>query len=88
MANFEVVIENSAKLDLKKIGKANLKSQFLKVVEQLKDDPFKINQRFEKLKPPVEGKYSRRINGQHRVVYKVNQANKQVVILSDYGHYE
>ena len=32
--------------------------------------------------------YSRRINVQHRVVYKVDDEKKEIVIYSAWGHYE
>ncbi|MGO3372169.1 type II toxin-antitoxin system YoeB family toxin, partial [Pseudolactococcus laudensis] len=38
--------------------------------------------------PKKEGRYSRRINHQHRVVYKVNEELKKVEIYSAWSHYE
>lgn len=85
---FRVVIKNSAKSDLKRLKASHLREAFMKVVEQLKMNPFEKNQGFEKLKPPVAGKYSRRINIQHRVVYKVNKQEKVVYILAAWSHYQ
>lgn len=39
MSNYSISIKNSAKSNLKKIQKSQLKSQFLKIVEILKIDP-------------------------------------------------
>lgn len=88
MDNYSVQIKNSAKSDLKKIKQANLKEQFLKIVETLKEDPYLPTQSFEKLKPTHEGRYSRRLNRQHRVVYKIIEAEKKVEIYSVWTHYE
>ncbi|MEJ7542896.1 Txe/YoeB family addiction module toxin [Staphylococcus intermedius] len=88
MSNYTISIKNSAKTDLKKIQKSQLKSQFLKIVETLKLDPYYPNQSFEKLQPKHLGRYSRRINHQHRVVYTVDDEQKEVVILSAWSHYE
>lgn len=88
MSNYSVQIKNSAKVDLRKIKKSNLKSQFEKVVQTLKEDPYLPTQSFEKLKPTHEGWYSRRLNRQHRVVYKVNEEDKIVEIYSAWTHYE
>lgn len=88
MANYQVVIKNSAKNDLKKLKQSNLKSSFLDIVETLANDPYEQSQSFEKLQPKNEGRYSRRINHQHRVVYKVNEELKQVEIYSAWSHYE
>lgn len=85
---YKVQIKNSAKSDLKKIKRSNLKDNFLEVIEQLKKDPYEKNQGFEKLEPPIAGKYSRRINIQHRVVYTVDKKNKVVTIYSAWSHYE
>lgn len=88
MAFYSVQIKNSAKSDLKKIKQSNLISQFEKVVQTLKEDPFLPTQSFEKLRPTHEGRYSRRLNRQHRVVYKVNEKEKIVEIYSAWTHYE
>lgn len=85
---YKVRIKNSAKADLRKLKHSNLKEPFDKIVKQLKADPFRANQGFEKLQPPIAQKYSRRMNVQHRVVYTVDQQNKIVNIYSAWSHYE
>ena len=42
----------------------------------------------ERLKYMGEELYSRRINQYHRMVYKIDEENKFVIITSLYGHYE
>lgn len=88
MSKYKVNIKNSAKQDLKKIRQSNLKEQFMSIVETLSEDPYSPTQSFEKLVPKKEGRYSRRINRQHRVVYKVDEENKIVEIYSAWTHYE
>lgn len=88
MSNYSVQIKNSAKSDLKKIKQSNLITQFEKIVQTLKEDPYLPTQSFEKLKPTHEGRYSRRLNRQHRVVYKVNEDEKIVEIYSTWTHYQ
>lgn len=85
---YQVEIKNSAKNDLKKIKKSNLVDQFQDVVKVLKSNPYEVSQSFEKLEPKRLGRYSRRINRQHRVVYKVDEENKVVEIYSAWSHYE
>lgn len=84
---YQVEIKNSAKSDLRKIKKSNLVDLFQKIITQLKTNPFAPNQSFEKLTPPAAGKYSRRLNGQHRVVYAVNKTEQHVTIYSAWSHY-
>ncbi|MGG5303713.1 txe/YoeB family addiction module toxin [Enterococcus pernyi] len=88
MGSYKVVVKNSAKADLKKLKSSNLKNQFLAIIETLKTDPYCPKQAFEKLKPTHEGRYSRRLNRQHRVVYKIKDKEKIVEIYSAWTHYE
>lgn len=85
---YKVVIKNSAKKDLKKLKQSNLKDQFNNVIEVLRKNPFEASQSFEKLVPRKHQYYSRRLNHQHRVVYKVNQEENIVEIYSAWSHYE
>ncbi|WP_294975574.1 Txe/YoeB family addiction module toxin [uncultured Leuconostoc sp.] len=84
---WQVKFKTSVTKDLVKLKRAGLTRQFDNVYQQLKKNPYELNQRFEKLVPPGAGKYSRRINGQHRVVYSINQRDHMIEILSSYGHY-
>lgn len=72
----------SARGDLKKVRQSYLRDTFSEILATLKTNPFEESQSFEKLTPPAAGKYSRRLNGQHRVVYKVDKAKQVVTILS------
>ncbi|MDN6291143.1 MAG: Txe/YoeB family addiction module toxin [Tetragenococcus koreensis] len=88
MPLYKVVIKNSAKKDLRKIKYSHLRDNFQDVVDTLKKDPFSPTQSFEKLQPKSSKMYSRRINQQHRVVYKVDEINRCVEIYSAWSHYE
>ncbi|WP_283618242.1 Txe/YoeB family addiction module toxin [Ligilactobacillus hohenheimensis] len=85
---YKIRIKNSAKGDLKKLKQSHLKSSFLDVVETLKRNPYEPSQSFEKLQPYSAGRFSRRINSQHRVVYRVDEESKIVSIYSAWTHYE
>lgn len=86
--HYEVLIKNTAKKDLKKIKQSQLKDQFMQIIDVLKIDPYHKSQSFEKLQPKHLGRYSRRINHQHRVIYTINESKKQVYIYSAWSHYE
>ena len=88
MSSYEVFIKNSAKKDLEKIKQSHLKDNFNEIVKALKENPFAPTQSFEKLEPKSAGLYSRRINQQHRVVYKVDEVARRVEIYSTWTHYE
>ena len=76
------------KADLKKLLRSPLRQSFEEIKNVLESDPYKPIQSFEKLTPPAAGYYSRRINGQHRVVYTIDKVTKIVEIYSCWAHYE
>ncbi|PWT37199.1 Txe/YoeB family addiction module toxin [Limosilactobacillus reuteri] len=86
--SYTIKSKKGARRDFKKIKGTYLEKSFLEIINQLKSNPYKDNQSFEKLVPPIKGFYSRRINVQHRVVYKVNEEEKKVIIYSAWGHYK
>lgn len=88
MDNYSVVIKNSDKKDFKKLKQSNLKRQFQSVIEILKRNPYYPNQSFEKVQPKHLGFYSRRLNQQHRIVYKINEIDRRVEIYSAWSRYE
>ena len=42
----------------------------------------------EKLKHELSGKFSRRINRKHRLVYQIDELSRTVIVLSAKAHYE
>ena len=85
---FNVSSQNFTKSDLKKLNQSNLVAAFQAITAQLAENPFFPNQSLKKLTPPGLGKYSRRLNAQHRVVYTVDRVTKVVSIWSAWIHYE
>ena len=86
--HWKIKIKSSAKGDLKKVLRSSLRQSFEEIQSVLESNPYEPIQSFEKLTPPAAGYYSRRINGQHRVVYTIDKANKIVEIYSCWAHYE
>ena len=74
--------------DSKKIEQANLKQSVINLLEILKENPFQNPPPYEKLIGNLTGKYSRRINIQHRLVYEVFEEEKIVRVLRMWTHYE
>lgn len=83
-----VVYSKQAVKDSKKIEKSNLKETVKKLIEVLKNDPFQNPPPYEKLIGYLAGKYSRRINIQHRLVYEVFTEQNTVRVLRMWTHYE
>jgi len=59
-----------------------------RLLDIIKEDPFRTPPPYKKLKGPMAGAYSRRINRQHRLVYEVINEKKTVRVLRMWGHYE
>ena len=74
--------------DSKKIEQSNLKKSVIELLDELRKDPFQNPPPYEKLLGDLSGKYSRRINIQHRLVYEVFEEEKIVGILRMWTHYE
>ena len=75
-------------IDSKKIEQSNLKQTVKKLIEVIKNDPFQNPPPYEKLVGDLKGKYSRRINIQHRLVYEVFEKENILRILRMWTHYE
>ena len=60
----------------------------MELLDVLRNDPFQNPPPYEKLLGDLSGKYSRRINIQHRLVYEVFEEQKIVRVLRMWTHYE
>lgn len=85
---WKVVYSKQALKDSKKIVQSNLKDSVQKLLKVLENDPFQIPPPYERLIGDLIGKYSRRINIQHRLVYEVFEENNTVRVLRMWSHYE
>ncbi|UTY27015.1 Txe/YoeB family addiction module toxin [Treponema denticola] len=83
-----VVYSKQAAKDSKKIEQSNLKESVKRLIEVLKNDPFQNPPPYEKLIGDLTGKFSRRINLQHRLVYEVFGKEMIVRVLRMWTHYE
>lgn len=83
----KIVFESSAFADFNDWAKLD-KKIYRKIVELIKNidrDPFQGLGKPEALKHDLSGYWSRRINLEHRLVYKVT--NEEIIILSCKYHY-
>ena len=88
MSNWKIVYSKAAQKDAKKLASSGLKPKTQKLLNVLAQDPFTNPPRYEKLVGNLSGYYSRRINIQHRLVYKVLPEQKTVLVLRMWTHYE
>ena len=83
-----IVYSKQAVKDARKLAASNLKRAAAELIETLKEDPFKTPPPYERLVGDLAGKYSRRINIQHRLIYEVFEKEKIVRVLRMWTHYE
>jgi len=88
MVNWQLVFTKQAQKDAKKIANSGLKPQAERLLEILKENPFKNPPPYEKLVGDLSGAYSRRVNIQHRLVYQVLEDIKTVKVIRMWTHYE
>jgi len=72
--------------DAKKLKSAKLDGNLKELLNILKSNPYEPP--YEKLSGNLKGYYSRRINIKHHLVYRVDDNNKTIKILSVWSHYE
>ena len=89
----EVVYSEKAQKDRefwKKSGNMAVMEKISALIEDIQLHPYEGIGKPEPLKHQLSGKWSRRINQEHRIIYKVTEENTIEIldILSLKGHYE
>ncbi len=84
---WRLVFTKQAKKDAQKIARSGLKTQVIRLLEIIKQDPYSNPPSYEKLVGDLTGAYSRRINIQHRLVYQIMDDIKTVKIIRTWTHY-
>lgn len=85
---YKVEYHKKALKDIEKLKQNNLSTKCKNLVNLIKENPFQNPPPYEKLLGDLKECYSRRINIQHRLIYKVNEQERKVQILSMWSHYE
>ncbi len=85
---YKIEFHKRAIKDIAKLKENKLEVKTKRLIELVKNNPFQNPPPYEKLTGDLKGLYSRRINIQHRLVYKVNEQENKVQILSMWTHYQ
>jgi Txe/YoeB family toxin of toxin-antitoxin system len=85
---YELIYSTQARKDAKVVGKSRYKDKIEQLFEIIRNNPFQNTPPYEKLYADLSGAYSRRINGQHRLVYQIYEERKEIKIISMWTHYE
>lgn len=83
-----IVLTNQAEKDAKKLESCSLDKKAKGLLKVIKENPYQTPPPYEKLIGDLKGLYSRRINIQHRIVYKVYEKEKTIKVLKMWTHYE
>jgi toxin YoeB len=89
----EVIFSEKAQKDRefwKKSGNKAIMNKITALIDDIQLHPFEGIGKPEQLKHQLSGKWSRRINQEHRIIYKVTETHiiEILDILSLKGHYE
>ena len=68
---YKVIFSRQALKDLQKLKQAGLARQAKEITEVLMENPYQAPPRFEKLAGDLRDYFSRRINVQHRYIYRI-----------------
>jgi len=88
VVNWRLVFTKQAQKDAKKIAQSGLKTQAIKLLEILQNNPYQNPPPYEKLVGDLTGAFSRRINIQHRLIYQILDDIKTVKVIRMWTHYE
>lgn len=72
----------------RKAGDKAVLKKIAKLLNEVKENPTEGTGQIELLKYGLSGKYSRRINHKHRLVYSIEEKIVTVHVLSLWGHYD
>ena len=85
---YRVEYYKKAVKDIQKLKQNNLDKKVKQLIDLIKENPLQNPPPYEKLIGDLKQYYSRRINIQHRLVYKINEETKTIKILCMWTHYE
>ena len=84
---WQIKFTKAAEKDKKLLKQAGLDTKAKKILNVIAADPFQTPPSYEKLIGDLKGYYSRRINIQHRIVYRVYPELQTIVIHVMWTHY-
>ena len=83
-----LVYTKQAKKDAKRLSHSGLKPQAERLLDVLREDPYRTPPPYERLVGDLAGACSRKTNIQHRIVYQILNNMKTVKIIRMWTHHE
>lgn len=87
-SKYKILFSKVASKDKNKLINCGLDKNCRKILDLMINDPFCYPPSYEKLTGELDGYYSRRINRQHRIVYKVIEEKKEIHVIRMWTHYD
>ena len=86
--NWRLMFTKQAQRDAKKIARSGLRAEASRLLDILREDPYRNPPPYEKLVGDLSGAFSRRINIRHRLVYQVLDDIETVKVIRMWTHYK
>ena len=86
--SWRLVYTKQTKKDAKRLSHSGLKPQADRLLNILREDPYRTPPPYERLVGDLAGACSRRINIQHRIVYQILDDIKTVKVIRMWTNYE
>lgn len=86
---YTIIILEEAQADIARLAKSepNAARKALSLIDELKTHPRTGTGHPEQLRHYSDERWSRRITGKHRLVYRIKDTEIVVEVISAYGHY-
>ena len=81
---YKIVFTKQAEKDFEKIEKSTFKNKVFRLLSIIEEDPFVLP--YEKL-IDLDDTYSRRINIQHRLIYKIVKEENTIIVIRMWTNY-
>lgn len=88
MVEYKIIFSKLADKDKKLLKQAGLEEKTKNLLDIISANPYANPPIYENLRGNLEGLISRRINLQHRLVYKVYEDNKEIYVVRMWTHYD
>ena len=86
--SWRLVYTKQAKKDAKRLSHSGLKPQAERLLDILRENPYRTPPPYERLIGDLSGACSRRINIQHRIVYQIIDDIKIIKVIRMWTHYQ
>ena len=85
---YKILFSKVALKDKIKLKNSGLDKGCRKILDKMMEDLFWYPPSYEELAGDLKGYYSRRINRQHRIIYRVSEEEKEIYIIRMWTPYE